>query len=73
MMPGHTSSYDISPHAGEAGFDNSSWHVRIWGRADSCPTPMDANDPNPSSNRRVYWLFLRSKLAKQRREIFHSV
>ena len=22
MMPGHTSSYDISPHAGEAGFDN---------------------------------------------------
>src|SRR5258708_16258205 len=24
-MPGYKSSYDITPHAGEAGFDDSSW------------------------------------------------
>src|SRR6266851_6237062 len=24
-MPGYKTSYDISPHAGEAGFDDSSW------------------------------------------------
>src|SRR5258708_26290763 len=24
-MPGYTTSYDISPHAGEKGFDDSSW------------------------------------------------
>ena len=26
-MPGYKTSYDIQPHAGEAGFDDSSWPV----------------------------------------------
>jgi hypothetical protein len=26
-LPGYTTAYDISPHAGDAGFDDSAWPV----------------------------------------------
>ena len=59
-MPGYKSSYDISPHAGEKGFDDSSW-----------PTIEAKGLGERRGGGKVSFLWYRTNLTGQDRQLRH--
>ena len=59
-MPGYKSSYDISPHAGEKGFDDSSW-----------PTVEPKGLGDRRGGGKVSFLWYRTNLTGQDRQLRH--